>query len=91
MAAKRDLLVGAHVVDSGYDGEVFIDLHNIGNCKQTISNYDKIAKVVMVPDISFSAAEVPKGDLYRYPITISDRGDGALGSTDHPLGTISGF
>ena len=30
MAAKRSLVVGACVVDSGYDGEVFVNLHNIG-------------------------------------------------------------
>ena len=31
MGAKRSLVVGAHIIDSGYAGEVFIDLHNIGN------------------------------------------------------------
>ena len=91
MGAKRSLIVGAHIIDSGYDGEVFIDLHNVGNESQKISNYDKIAQVTMVPVVSFRAQEVPKGDLYRYPITISDRGAGALGSTDHPLGDIAGF
>ena len=29
VAAKRGLVVGAHVIDSGYDGEVFINIHNI--------------------------------------------------------------
>ena len=29
MASKRSLIVGARVIDSGYDGEVFINLHNI--------------------------------------------------------------
>ena len=28
IAAKRGLVVGAHVIDSGYDGEVFINIHN---------------------------------------------------------------
>ena len=28
VASKRSLLVGACVVDSGYDGEVFVNLHN---------------------------------------------------------------
>ena len=91
MGAKRGLVVGAHIVDSGYDGEVFIDLHNIGNESQTISNYSKIAQVVMVPVISFRAKEVTKEELYDYPITISNRGAGALGSTDHPLNNIPGF
>jgi len=82
MAAKRELIVGAHCVDSGYDGEVFIDLHNIGNMAQIIEPGDKIAQVVMMPIIPFRAVETTTGNLYNwYPITISDRGDGALGST----------
>jgi len=82
MGAKRSLIVGAHVIDSGYDGEVFIDLHNVGNQPQVVGNYDKIAQLVMVPVVSFRALERPSEDLYDwYPITISDRGDGALGST----------
>ena len=30
-ASKRSLLVGACVIDSGYNGEVFVNLHNIGS------------------------------------------------------------
>ena len=83
MAAKRGLVVGAHCVDSGYDGEVFIDLHNIGNEPQQVSPGDKIAQVVLVPVVPFRALETGTGNLYDwYPITISDRGQGALGSTD---------
>ena len=83
MAAKRGLIVGAHCVDSGYDGEVFIDLHNIGNESQQVNPGDKIAQVVLVPIVPFRALETNTGNLYNwYPITISNRGDGALGSTD---------
>ena len=82
IAAKRDLIVGAHVIDSSYDGEVFIDMHNIGNITEVIEPGTKIAQIVMVPVVPFRAIERPDGDLYDwYPITISDRGDGALGST----------
>ena len=83
MAAKRGLLVGACVIDSGYDGEVFINLHNVGTEPQTIESHSKIAQVVMVPVVHFRAMERNgDDDLYGwYPITISDRGDGALGST----------
>jgi len=83
VAAKRNMVVGACVIDSGYDGEVFIDLHNIGNETQFITPGDKIAQLVMVPVVAFKAMETSTGDLYDYyPITISDRGNGALGSTD---------
>ena len=82
MAAKKSLIVGACVVDSGYDGEVFVNLHNIGTEVQTIDPGDKIAQAVMVPVVHFRAIETQNPDLYGwYPITISDRGDGSLGST----------
>ena len=82
MAAKKQLLVGAHVVDSGYDGEVFVNLHNIGSIAQVLSPGDKIAQAVIVPVVHarFVASETP--DIYEwYPITISGRGKGSLGST----------
>jgi dUTP pyrophosphatase len=82
VAAKRGLLVGACVIDSGYDGEVFINLHNVGTEPQHILPGTKIAQVVMVPVVHFRAVETNRDNLYDwYPITISDRGDGALGST----------
>ena len=76
VAAKQGLLVGACVVDSGYDGEVFVNLHNVGTEIQ-------FAQAVMVPVVHFRALETHNGDLYNWhPITISNRGAGALGSTD---------
>ena len=81
VASKRSLIVGACVVDSGYDGEVFVNLHNIGTEPQVVEPHTKIAQVVMTPVVSFRALETQNPDLYSwYPITISDRGDGALGS-----------
>jgi len=82
IAYKRQLLVGACVVDSGYEGEVFVNLHNIGTEPQHLEPGDKIAQAVVVPVVHarFMASESP--DIYDwYPITISERGDGALGST----------
>ena len=82
IAAKRSLVVGAHVIDSGYDGEVFINLHNIGKETQVVKAGTKIAQLVMIPVVPFRALETSNGNLYDwYPITISERGDGALGST----------
>ena len=81
IAAKRGLMVGAHVIDSGYDGEVFINLHNVGSNPQMIRYGDKIAQLVMIPVVAFRPYLI-QGDLYQESITISDRGDGALGSTD---------
>ena len=82
MGAKKSLIVGAHIIDSGYDGEIFIDLHNVGDTDQIICAQDKIAQLVMIPVIHFRAIETDNDNLYNHhPITISDRGEGALGST----------
>jgi len=82
VAAKRSLIVGACVIDSGYDGEVFINLHNVGSELQVVSPGDKIAQLVLIPVVHFRPVQSSSGNLYRNPITISDRGEGALGSTD---------
>ena len=82
MASKRCLVVGAHCVDSGYDGEVFIDLHNIGESAQLIEAGTKIAQLVMIPVVTFRAMETKANNLYNWePITISNRGAGGFGST----------
>ena len=82
MGAKRSLVVGAHIVDSGYDGEVFIDLHNIGENVQFVERGAKIAQLVLVPVVHFRPRQVSEDTLYSDDISISKRGDGALGSTD---------
>jgi dUTP pyrophosphatase len=82
LASKRSLVVGACVIDAGYDGEVLINLHNIGNETQTVQPYTKIAQIVMVPVVHFRALETQGGDLYNwYPIAMTERGDGGFGST----------
>jgi len=70
------------VVDSGYEGEVFVNLHNIGSDTQILSPGNKVAQAVVIPVVHarFVASENP--DIYDWcPITISNRGTGALGST----------
>ena len=82
VASKRSLIVGACVVDSGYDGEVFVNLHNIGKKAQIINTGDKIAQAVVIPVVPVRFLETKNDNLYDWaPITISSRGDGALGST----------
>jgi dUTP pyrophosphatase len=81
-AAKKSLLVGACVIDSGYEGEVFVNLHNVGVVPQFIHADMKIAQIVMTPVVHFRPLEVEESRIYSYPITISDRGQGTLGSTD---------
>lgn len=81
VASKRSLLVGACVIDSGYAGEVKINLHNVGNESQLLQPGDKIAQVVMVPVVHFRPCLTDEEQLYSSPIAISDRGAGGFGST----------
>jgi len=82
IAHKRQLLVGACVVDSGYEGEVFVNLHNIGKETQYLEPGDKVAQAVVVPVVHARFVASASPDIYEWcPITISNRGTGALGST----------
>ena len=82
LASQRSLVVGACVIDPGYDGEVLINLHNIGRETQIIEPQTKIAQMVMLPVVHFRALETPTGNLYDwYPIAMSDRKAGGFGST----------
>ena len=82
VAHQKQLFVGACVVDSGYTGEVFVNLHNMGRHTQYLEAGDKIAQAVVVPVVPARFVETSEEKLYdAYPITFSDRGDGALGST----------
>ncbi|MHA2047948.1 MAG: dUTP diphosphatase [Candidatus Thorarchaeota archaeon] len=58
VASKRSLLVGACVVDSGYDGEVFVNLHNVGTETQVVEPHSKIAQVVMTLQIQTSTTGI---------------------------------
>jgi dUTP pyrophosphatase len=78
VAFKRSLVVGACVVDSGYDGEVFVNLHNIGGTPQTILPGEKVAQAVLVPVVTPEFEEILNDDVYGATTT---RGSGALGST----------
>ena len=77
IAAKKQLLVGACVVDSGYDGEIFVNLHNVGKQTHWFAHGDKIAQGVLMPINLCEIVEVSEDKLNLG----SSRGSGALGST----------
>jgi dUTP pyrophosphatase len=86
IAHKKQLLVGAGVVDSGYEGEVFVNLHNVGPTTQYIEAGEKIAQAVVIPVVPARFVATKNPDIYGwYPITVSERGHGTLGSTDDKL------
>jgi len=78
IAFKRQLLVGACVVDPGYDGEVYVNLHNIGLQAQFLQSGDKIAQAVLVPIVHFRVEEVESDKFLNFH---SERGGGGFGST----------
>jgi len=81
-ASKRSLVVGACVVDPGYDGEVFVNLHNIGTATQLVETGSKIAQAVLIPVVHFGLEETEDSFLSALNKQTSARGEGALGSTD---------
>lgn len=84
MAAKKGIIVGACVIDSGYSNSIFIDLHFIGsrgNEFVRIEPGDKIAQLVCYPIVQWDPIEVENTELYKNPKTISNRGMGGFGST----------
>ena len=82
MAAKKSLVVGACVIDAGYEGELLINLHNIGKSQQVIHPGDKIAQII-VYKVELPSFEVLPNDvgLYSKIGTKSKRGAGGFGST----------
>ena len=81
IASKKQLLVGACVIDPGYNGELYVNLHNVSNNEKSIQPGDKIAQVVMIPIIHFRARKLMTDTLYDSPICVSNRNTGGFGST----------
>lgn len=78
IASKKSLVVGACVVDSGYDGEIFVNLHNVGEYSQMIEPGHKIAQGVFVNITRPTLVESEDENIYGFE---TSRGAGALGST----------
>ena len=47
IASKKMLIVGACVIDSDYQGEVFVNLSNIGNYYQELNPGDKLIQLIL--------------------------------------------
>ena len=78
IASKRSLVTGACVVDSGYNGEIFVNLHNIGPSLQMIEPGHKIAQAVFVGISRPEIVVTEEDNIYDKE---TSRGSGALGST----------
>jgi dUTP pyrophosphatase len=82
MAYKNQLLVGACVIDSGYSGEVKINLHNVSSELRVVNPGDKIAQLIFyqvgLPSFNELSEEE---DLYSQTDTSSNRAANGFGST----------
>ena len=78
IASRRSLITGACVVDEGYTGEIFVNLHNVGKTSQTIEAHQKIAQGVFVRIAQPILVEMAEDNIYGQETC---RGSGALGST----------
>jgi len=77
IASRRQLVVGACIIDPGYDGEIYINLHNLGIKTQIIKPGEKIAQAILIPVVFCDVKEVKIDNLN----TGSSRGSGGFGST----------
>jgi len=80
VASKRHLLVGASVVDVGYEGECHINLHNVSDREQRIQAGDKIVQGILIP-VSFAMPEELENETALYGDKSSARGAGGFGSS----------
>tara|TARA_B100001094_G_C18056827_1_gene732920 strand:- start:426 stop:878 length:453 start_codon:yes stop_codon:yes gene_type:complete len=78
IASKNKLVVGACVIDHGYDGEIYINLHNVGKTKQLVEPGQKIAQAVMIPIVVPELSVTDSDTVYDFE---SERGTGGFGST----------
>ncbi len=78
IAVKKSLHVGACVVDHGYQGEVHINLTNVGVESIALEPGDKVVQFVLLPLGDPTVEEVSEEDLYS---EVSSRGEGKFGSS----------
>ena len=78
VASKRSLVTGACVVDEGYTGEIFVNLHNIGTETNFVESGQKVAQGVFVKIEKPQLWEIQEDNIYGEETV---RGSGALGST----------
>ena len=74
---KKGLILanGVGVIDSGYEGEVLVPLHNLTDSPVVLEEHERIAQIVVLRLENLS-------DLYDEPVlSTRKRGQGGFGST----------
>lgn len=81
IASKKDLLIGGQVIDTFYNGEVHIDLHNVGLSTMILIPGQKVAQMVLVPVLACDLTNVGEEQLYDWMKQDEYRDEGGHGST----------
>jgi dUTP pyrophosphatase len=81
VAGVKDCLIGAQVIDSGYTGEVHIDLHNVSGNMITFKMGEKVSQMVIVPVFTPSVTLLNE-ERFRMITQERQRQAGSFGSTN---------
>lgn len=80
VAAKKDLVVGACVIDETYTGEIHIDIKNVGHATQQLNPGDKIIQLLCI-EMNYVTVELAETEAEVFGDLESERGAGGFGST----------
>ena len=81
VAAKNGLVLGAHIIDTFYSGELLVDVHNISNKNVILKEGQKLVQLILVPILNCDLTEVDENDLYSWMKDNRFRESGGFGST----------
>ena len=73
---KRGLLVNTGVIDTGYRGELFVNVHNMTDQDVWVSAGERLGQLILLPNL---ASRVEVTEVLDLPP--SERGDKGFGST----------
>jgi len=79
IASKKHLVMGACVIDADYQGEIHINMLNVGNETVVISTGMKIVQFIHEYFINTDWREISNTEYDSFKV--SDRGAGGFGST----------
>lgn len=79
VATKKELLVGAQVVDATYSGEVHINVHNVGNQGQKIYENDKLVQFLQKEYRDTNIIVIDDQETFESLEWPGDRGDKGFG------------
>jgi dUTP pyrophosphatase len=80
IAVKKKCIVGACVIDEDYQGEIHIDIKNIGTEPVILEAGDKITQLLCIP-INYVEVEEVNSEDELFNGEVTERGTGGFGST----------